>query len=85
MKAKRERSPPAKRSRIAEGSGRRVTFNPDVQERATKCATEQPKPATLKEAADIVVHYLDPFYTQGKFATKVREAVSTDKQPYGVK
>lgn len=27
---------------------------------------------TLKEAADIVVRYLDPFYTQGKFATKVR-------------
>uniref|UniRef100_A0AAQ5Z1J3 ATP-dependent DNA helicase n=1 Tax=Amphiprion ocellaris TaxID=80972 RepID=A0AAQ5Z1J3_AMPOC len=29
-----------------------------------------PKPVMLKEAADIVVRYLDPFYKQGKFATK---------------
>ncbi|KAJ8345502.1 hypothetical protein SKAU_G00296950 [Synaphobranchus kaupii] len=28
------------------------------------------KTVTLKEAADIVVHCLDPFYSQGKFATK---------------
>ncbi|KAG9343739.1 hypothetical protein JZ751_013117 [Albula glossodonta] len=28
------------------------------------------KVVTLKEAADIVVHCLDPFYSQGKFATK---------------
>ncbi|XP_029014172.1 ATP-dependent DNA helicase Q5 [Betta splendens] len=59
---KAEASPPVKR--------RRVTFNPNGQEGATKRATERPKPVTLKEAADIVVHYLDPFYTQGKFATK---------------
>uniref|UniRef100_A0A8C9X4D2 ATP-dependent DNA helicase n=1 Tax=Sander lucioperca TaxID=283035 RepID=A0A8C9X4D2_SANLU len=49
---------------------RRVTFNPNVQERALIPANEPPKPVTLKEAADIVVRYLDPFYTQGKFATK---------------
>ncbi|XP_054463002.1 ATP-dependent DNA helicase Q5 [Anoplopoma fimbria] len=60
-------SPPAKRSRPAE---RRVTFNPNVQERALLPVNEPPKPVTLKEAADIVVRYLDPFYTQGKFATK---------------
>lgn len=28
---------------------------------------------TLKEAANVVVRYLDPFYTQGKFASKVRD------------
>uniref|UniRef100_A0A671YPI0 ATP-dependent DNA helicase n=1 Tax=Sparus aurata TaxID=8175 RepID=A0A671YPI0_SPAAU len=65
VKQNRESSPPAKRSR-----GRRVTFNPKVQERALLPAKEPPKPVTLKEAADIVVRYLDPFYTQGKFATK---------------
>ncbi|XP_070779385.1 ATP-dependent DNA helicase Q5 [Enoplosus armatus] len=69
MKVSRESSPPAKRSRPADGSGRRVTFNPNVQERALHPVNE-PKPVTLKEAADIVVRYLDPFYTQGKFATK---------------
>ncbi|KAM9346027.1 ATP-dependent DNA helicase Q5 [Symphorus nematophorus] len=66
----REASPPAKRSRPADGSRRRVTFNPNVQERALHPVNEPPKPVTLKEAADIVVRYLDPFYTQGKFATK---------------
>ncbi|XP_036946204.1 ATP-dependent DNA helicase Q5 [Acanthopagrus latus] len=65
VKQNRESSPPVKRSR-----GRRVTFNPNVQERALLPAKEPPKPVALKEAADIVVHYLDPFYTQGKFATK---------------
>ncbi|TWW69611.1 ATP-dependent DNA helicase Q5 [Takifugu flavidus] len=60
-------SPPLKRSCPADGSARRVTFNPDVQERPLHQA---PSPVTLKEAADIVVRYLDPFYTQGKFATK---------------
>ena len=69
VKQNRESSPPVKRSR-----GRRVTFNPNVQERALLPAKEPLKPVALKEAADIVVHYLDPFYTQGKFATKVREA-----------
>ena len=75
-KANRASSPPAKRSRPADGSGRRVTFNPNVQERALHPVNEPPKPVTLKEAADIVVRYLDPFYTQGKFATKVREAIT---------
>ncbi|XP_068584107.1 ATP-dependent DNA helicase Q5 [Cebidichthys violaceus] len=67
MEANRESSPSAKRSRPAD---RRVTFNPKVQERALLPASEPPKPVTLKEAADIVVHYLDPFYTKGRFATK---------------
>lgn len=66
-----ESPPPAKRSRPADGHSRRVTFNPNVQERALQPVNEPPKPVTLKEAADIVVRYLDPFYTQGKFATKV--------------
>ncbi|KAM3598150.1 uncharacterized protein V6R79_014262 [Siganus canaliculatus] len=69
--AESESSPPAKRSRPANGSSRRVTFNPNVQERASEPACQPPpKPVTLKEAADIVVRYLDPYYTQGKFATK---------------
>lgn len=74
MKADRESSPPAKRIRATHGSVRRVTFNPNVQERPLPLVSEPPKPVTLKEAADIVVRYLDPFYTQGKFASKVREA-----------
>lgn len=77
MKAASESSPPAKRSRAASGSTRRVTFNPNVQERALQPVEEPPKPVALKEVADIVVRYLDPFYTQGKFATKVREAIVT--------
>ncbi|XP_031717787.1 ATP-dependent DNA helicase Q5 isoform X2 [Anarrhichthys ocellatus] len=67
MEANIESSPPAKRSRPAD---RRVTFNPNVQERALLPVSEPPEPVTLKEAADIVVHYLDPFYTKGRFATK---------------
>ncbi|XP_041827578.1 ATP-dependent DNA helicase Q5 isoform X2 [Melanotaenia boesemani] len=70
VKAERESSPPSKRRRHADGSSRRVTFNPNVQERALQPVSEPQKPVTLKEAADIVVRYLDPFYTQGKFATK---------------
>ncbi|XP_071330195.1 ATP-dependent DNA helicase Q5 isoform X2 [Trachinotus anak] len=70
MKGNKESPPPAKRSRPADGSTRRVTFNPNVQERALHPVSEPPKSVTLKEAADIVVRYLDPFYTQGKFATK---------------
>ena len=74
MKANRESSspPPPKRSRPPDGSSRRVTFNPNVQERALQPASEPPPtPLTLKEAADVVVRYLDPFYKRGKFATKV--------------
>lgn len=33
------------------------------------------QPVTLKEAADIVVRILDPFYKKGKFATKVSVGV----------
>ncbi|XP_071389451.1 ATP-dependent DNA helicase Q5-like [Centroberyx affinis] len=72
VKADRESSPPAKRSRPPkeQGSRRRVTFNPNVQESILHSVSEPPKPVTLKEVADIVVRCLDPFYTQGKFATK---------------
>ncbi|KAK2833686.1 hypothetical protein Q5P01_017575 [Channa striata] len=66
----KQSSPPAKRSRAADGGSKRVTFNPNVQERALHPVIELPKAVTLKEAANIVVRYLDPFYTQGKFATK---------------
>ncbi|KAG7281146.1 hypothetical protein CRUP_032849 [Coryphaenoides rupestris] len=64
--------PPAKGSRPAQdpASRRKVTFNPQVQESLLEVANEPPKPATLKEVADIVVRCLDPFYKQGKFATK---------------
>lgn len=67
---KGDSSPPPKRSCPADGSSRRVTFNPHLQERVLH---QEASPVTLKEAADIVVRYLDPFYTQGKFATKVGE------------
>uniref|UniRef100_A0AAQ5ZBW8 ATP-dependent DNA helicase n=1 Tax=Amphiprion ocellaris TaxID=80972 RepID=A0AAQ5ZBW8_AMPOC len=70
IKEKRDLSPPAKRSRPTDGHSRRVTFNPSVQERALHPVNVPPKPVMLKEAADIVVRYLDPFYKQGKFATK---------------
>ncbi|XP_067313424.1 ATP-dependent DNA helicase Q5 isoform X2 [Pseudorasbora parva] len=67
-------SPPVKRSRVIK-DGKRVTFDPVVQE--TKIETMNgdaagisQKPVTLKEAADIVVRCLDPFYKKGKFATK---------------
>lgn len=52
-----------------------MTFNPTVQQRAPLHAAEPPAPATLREAADIVVRCLDPFYTKGKFATKVSESL----------
>lgn len=80
MKTMTESPPPAKRSRPVNGSSRRVTFNPNVQERALHPVTDLPKPVTLKEAADIVVRYLDPFYTQGKFATKVSECCVCKKK-----
>ncbi|XP_051742135.1 ATP-dependent DNA helicase Q5 [Ctenopharyngodon idella] len=70
----RAASPPAKRSRVIKDS-KRVTFDPVVQE--TKFETMNgnadeisQKLVTLKEAADIVVRCLDPFYKKGKFATK---------------
>uniref|UniRef100_A0A3Q3X322 ATP-dependent DNA helicase n=1 Tax=Mola mola TaxID=94237 RepID=A0A3Q3X322_MOLML len=68
--AAEDASPPAKRSRPADRHSTRITFNPNVQERAPHPIAGPPKPVTLKEAADIVVRCLDPFYSQGKFATK---------------
>ncbi|KAF7659420.1 hypothetical protein LDENG_00298230 [Lucifuga dentata] len=74
MKANGESSPPAKRSRPAaeHRDRKRVTFNPKVQEKESTPhpVNVSPSNVTLKEAADIVVRCLDPFYTQGKFATK---------------
>ncbi|XP_047215398.1 ATP-dependent DNA helicase Q5 isoform X2 [Girardinichthys multiradiatus] len=67
VEAKQELPPAAKRSRTLGANKRRVTFNPDVQARSLPLPGEL---VTLKEAANIVVHYLDPFYSQGKFATK---------------
>ncbi|CAL8304923.1 unnamed protein product [Merluccius merluccius] len=71
-RSERSPPPPAKRSRpvLDPVSRRRVTFNPQVQESLLEVTNEPPKPATLKEVADIVVRCLDPFYKQGKFATK---------------
>nr|XP_057905985.1 ATP-dependent DNA helicase Q5 [Doryrhamphus excisus] len=66
---KKEQPPPAKRGRPygREESRRKVTFDPTVQQRVL----QDPTPTvTLKEAADVVVRYLDPFYTRGKFANK---------------
>ncbi|XP_075994917.1 ATP-dependent DNA helicase Q5 [Genypterus blacodes] len=67
--------PPAKRSRPAEDHGKRkrVTFNPRVQEKEGNPDVSPDVAAnavSLKEAANIVVRCLDPFYTQGKFANK---------------
>lgn len=67
-------SPPAKRSRVMRDT-KRVTFDPVVQETPFDtvngdAAEISKKPVTLKEAADIVVRCLDPFYKKGKFATK---------------
>ncbi|XP_054614957.1 ATP-dependent DNA helicase Q5 [Dunckerocampus dactyliophorus] len=64
--AKQEQPPPAKRGR-REGSRRKVTFDPTVQQRVVQDPTTT---VTLKEAADVVVRYLDPFYIRGKFANK---------------
>uniref|UniRef100_A0A096MFE7 ATP-dependent DNA helicase Q5 n=1 Tax=Poecilia formosa TaxID=48698 RepID=A0A096MFE7_POEFO len=64
-----------KRSRSS--SKRRVTFNPEVQERSLPPPgdpgnlCDPVKAVTLQETANIVVYYLNPYYTQGKFATKV--------------
>lgn len=71
----KSQSPPAKRSRRLKEM-KRVTFDPVVQESLLKTtngnvAEIKPPPVTLKEAADIVVRYLDPFYKRGKFANKV--------------
>ncbi|KAJ7989390.1 hypothetical protein DPEC_G00304050 [Dallia pectoralis] len=68
-----EALPPIKRSCSHLDSKKRVTFNPKVQETVLEPGSPSktpPKPVSLKEVADIVVRCLDPFYTQGKFATK---------------
>lgn len=64
----------AKRRRVLKDT-KRVTFDPVVKETQVEAlngdgAEISLKPVTLKEAADIVVRCLDPFYKQGKFATK---------------
>ncbi|XP_041634316.1 ATP-dependent DNA helicase Q5 [Cheilinus undulatus] len=69
-KVNNEHSPPAKRRRPADGRSKRVTFNPEVQEKVLHPVKATPPSVSLKEAADIVVRCLDPFYSQGKFATK---------------
>ncbi|XP_061700999.1 ATP-dependent DNA helicase Q5 isoform X2 [Syngnathoides biaculeatus] len=57
---------PAKRGRLVDKNSSRVTLEP-----TTVQTVQEPTTAvTLKEAANVVVRYLDPFYTQGKFATK---------------
>ncbi|XP_026997314.2 ATP-dependent DNA helicase Q5 isoform X2 [Tachysurus fulvidraco] len=65
--------PPTKHNRPPD-SKRRVTFDPVVQERKMEADSDanhvSHQPVTLKEAADIVVRILDPFYKKGKFATK---------------
>ncbi|XP_061761804.1 ATP-dependent DNA helicase Q5 isoform X1 [Nerophis ophidion] len=70
LEAQQEQPPPAKRGRSVEskGSSRRVTFDFTMQQRVLQ--TGPITTVTLKEAADVVVRYLDPFYTQGKFANK---------------
>ncbi|CAM4416642.1 unnamed protein product [Leuciscus chuanchicus] len=70
----RAASPPVKRNRVMKDS-KRVTFDPVVQETQFgtmngDAAAISQKPVTLKEAADIVVRCLDPFYKKGKFANK---------------
>ncbi|KAL0993393.1 hypothetical protein UPYG_G00107240 [Umbra pygmaea] len=63
----------AKRTDSYLDSRKKVTFNPNVQETILEPGSPSkapPKPASLKEVADIVVRYLDPFYKHGRFATK---------------
>lgn len=64
----KETCPAPKCGRTLGASKRRVTFHPQVQERSLPPRGEA---VTLKEAANVVVHYLDPYYSQGKFANKV--------------
>ncbi|XP_065119144.1 ATP-dependent DNA helicase Q5 isoform X2 [Paramisgurnus dabryanus] len=67
----RSQSPPVKCSRMLKEI-RRVTFDPVVQEKTMNgdAAEIQEHAVTLKEAADVVVKCLDPFYKKGKFANK---------------
>ncbi|XP_062840996.1 ATP-dependent DNA helicase Q5 [Trichomycterus rosablanca] len=70
-----EQLPSVKCSRPPSGNKRRVTFDPVVQERKMEADNSEAnhfpaQPVTLKDAADIVVKILDPFYKKGRFATK---------------
>ncbi|XP_028310852.1 ATP-dependent DNA helicase Q5 [Gouania willdenowi] len=67
---RRGSSPPAKRKRSDKTMCKRVTFSSAVEEKVLQPVAEPTKSTTLKEAADIVVRYLDPFYSKGKFANK---------------
>lgn len=72
----KSQSPPVKRSHLLKEKIRRVTFDPVVQENQFNtmngdAAEIQKSAVTLKEAADVVVKCLDPFYKKGKFANKV--------------
>ncbi|XP_077475117.1 ATP-dependent DNA helicase Q5 [Stigmatopora argus] len=69
LEAKREHPPP-KRGRLVEDNESRLTFKPPTGQTAAKVVDDPKTAVTLKEAADVVVRYLDPFYTSGKFATK---------------
>ncbi|KAG5263135.1 hypothetical protein AALO_G00282960 [Alosa alosa] len=67
--------PVSKRPRPSSDARRRVTFNPRVQEQCFETGSDAGErapacPASLKEAADVVVKQLDPHYKQGRFATK---------------
>ncbi|XP_062381557.1 ATP-dependent DNA helicase Q5 [Sardina pilchardus] len=66
--------PCSKRARASGDTRRRVTFNPRVQEQCFETGSDAggaaASPASLKEAADVVVKQLDPHYKQGRFATK---------------
>ncbi|XP_061606467.1 ATP-dependent DNA helicase Q5 [Phyllopteryx taeniolatus] len=59
---------PAKRGRLVDKNDRRV--DPTAQQGRVNTVKEPTTTVTLKEAANVVVRYLDPFYTRGKFATK---------------
>lgn len=76
LREDKSQSPPVKRSCLLKEM-KRVTFDPVVQESLFNTTNgnvaEINQPAvTLKEAADIVVRCLDPFYKKGKFANKVK-------------
>ncbi|XP_042559122.1 ATP-dependent DNA helicase Q5 [Clupea harengus] len=71
------KSPPSKLAqRHPADTRRRVTFNPSVQEQRFETGSDAAavaaaaRVATLKEAADAVVKYLDPHYKQGRFASR---------------
>uniref|UniRef100_A0A3Q3E183 ATP-dependent DNA helicase n=1 Tax=Hippocampus comes TaxID=109280 RepID=A0A3Q3E183_HIPCM len=70
QEAVREEPPPANRGRLAGKSDSKVAFDPAVRPSVAQTRKESTTAVTLKEAANVVVRYLDPFYTRGKFASK---------------